>query len=278
MDVNSVVSRTIKLALILTIILSGITIYTHAQTIKRMRIATTTSVENTGLLYKLTEKFTDKTGIIIDIIAVGTGKAIKLGENGDVDLILVHARTAEDKFVNEGYGINRKDVMYNDFIIIGPKNDPAELKKAKTIKKAFSKLNKANQTFLSRGDDSGTHKKEKWLWKNINIKPSGIWYKEAGRGMSETILMADNMNAYTLTDRGTYQFIKDKINLDICFEGGKDLLNHYGIIAVNPKLHNNTNIEAATGFINWIITKEAQTIIKNYKKDGHKLFTPMHIN
>ncbi len=244
----------------------------HAE--KRLRMSTTTSTQNSGLLDVLLPPFEKANNVKVDVLAVGTGKALKLGQNGDVDVVFVHARPAEDKFVAAGYGVNRKDVMHNDFVIVGPKSDPAKLKEAKTSAEAFKKLAEGKAPFVSRGDDSGTNKKEKAIWKLAGIKPEGKWYLEAGQGMGPVLLMASEKQGYTLSDRGTYIAYEDKINLPILFQGDKDLFNPYGIIAVNPKKHPNAQYELAMKFIEYVTGPEGQKIIRNYKKKGKELFYP----
>lgn len=242
---------------------------------QRIKLATTTSTENSGLLDYLLPVFTEKTGIKVDVISVGTGKALKLGENGDVDLVLVHARTLEDAFVEKGFGVDRKDVMYNDFIILGPESDPAGIgKRAKTAAKAFLYIAKKKKSFISRGDNSGTNVKELSIWKKAGITPKGRWYKEAGMGMGEVITMANNLLAYTLADRGTYLAYKDKIDLVVLLEGDEVLFNPYGIIAVNPERHEHVDYEGATALINWITSEEGQTLIGEFRKNGEILFKP----
>jgi tungstate transport system substrate-binding protein len=240
----------------------------------RLRMATTTSTENSGLLDVLLPPFEKANSVKVDVIAVGTGKALKLGQNGDVDVVFVHARPAEDKFVAAGYGVDRRDVMHNDFVIIGPKKDPAKLKEAKSAKDAFKRLASGKAEFISRGDDSGTNKKEKAIWKAAGIVPKGKWYVEAGQGMGAVLQMAFQKNAYTLTDRGTYLAMKDKIHLPILFEGDKILFNPYGIIAVNPKKHPDVNYNMAKKFIEYLISPEGQKIIASFKKGGKQLFYP----
>jgi tungstate transport system substrate-binding protein len=199
-----------------------------------IRIATTTSTYETGILDYILKPFEEKHGVKVHIISVGTGRAIKLGENGDVDVILVHAREAEERFIKEGYGVNRRDVMYNDFIIAGPNDDPAGIAGLKNAKEALKRVRDKGYTFISRGDDSGTHKKEKYLWEQAGIEPAGQWYLESGQGMSATLRIADEKNAYCLVDRATYLFHREKIRLVNLVEGDKDLLNPYGVIAVSP--------------------------------------------
>jgi tungstate transport system substrate-binding protein len=237
-------------------------------------MSTTTSTENSGLLEVLVPPFEKADNCEVDVIAVGTGKALKLGEQGDVDVVFVHARPAEDKFVEEGYGVYRKDVMHNDFVVLGPPQDPAGLKQAKTVEEAFTLLAEGKAEFVSRGDDSGTHKKEKRLWKAAGLKPEGAWYVEAGQGMGAVLTMANNKNAYTMADRGTFIAYEDKIDLEIVFEGDKKLYNPYGIIAVNPKKHPDVNFDLAKKFIDYVTGAEGQKIIGDYKKKGKQLFFP----
>ena len=237
-----------------------------------IKLATTTSTENTGLLDELLPVFREKTNIQVDVIAVGTGKAITHGENGDVDVILVHARSREDAFVNDGFGVNRRDVMHNDFIIIGPASDPAGIKGMTSAAEALSTVASVQQDFLSRGDDSGTHTKEKSLWKAAGMTPSGSWYKETGQGMGAVLTMTNEVQAYTLTDRGTWLAMKDNLDLAVLVEGDPVLFNPYGVIAVNPDLHKHVNYEGAMAFISFLTGKEGQTIIRDFKKNGEPLF------
>jgi tungstate transport system substrate-binding protein len=240
----------------------------------RLRMATTTSTENSGLLDVLLPPFEKANSVKVDVIAVGTGKALKLGQSGDVDVVFVHARPAEDKFVAAGYGVDRRDVMHNDFVIVGPKSDPDKLKEAKSAIEAFKRLARGKAEFISRGDDSGTNKKEKAIWKAAGIVPKGKWYVEAGQGMGAVLQMAYQKKAYTLTDRGTYLAMKDKIDLPILFQGDKILFNPYGIIAVNPKKHPDVNYKMAEKFIQYVTSPEGQKIIASFKKGGQQLFYP----
>ena len=192
---------------------------------EHLRLATTTSTENSGLLAELLPPFEMVNDCKVDVIAVGTGKAIKLGETGDVDVIMVHARNKEDLFVNAGYGVDRRDVMYNDFVILGPANDPAGIKGSKSATKALARIAVSNSTFVSRGDDSGTHSREKQLWQKAGITPAGDWYLEAGRGMGEVIVMAGERQGYTMSDRGTYIAYSEKTPLKIVVEGDEGLFN-----------------------------------------------------
>lgn len=244
----------------------------------RLKLATTTSTDNSGLLNVLLPPFEKMFDVRVDVIAVGTGKALILGKNGDVDVILVHARSAEDQFVAEGYGVNRRDVMYNDFIILGPADDPAGVRGTKDAVAALRGISEKKIPFASRGDDSGTHKREKALWKEAEIEPAGDWYVETGQGMGATIQIADEKRAYTISDRGTYLAYKDKIELVILVQGDTDkLANPYGIIAVNPAKHPHVNYVNAMALIGWITSVEGQKIIGTYKRFGELLFHPMAI-
>lgn len=245
---------------------------------ERLKLSTTTSTENSGLLYELLPPFEKQFNVKVDIIAVGSGKAIKLGENGDADVVLVHERDFEDKFVADGYGVNRRDVMHNDFVVIGPTADPAGVSKAKTAAEAFKMIAKKRAPFVSRGDKSGTNSKELSLWRKAGAKPAGSWYMESGMGMGEVLIMAYEKGAYTLTDRGTYlAFQKEgKINLPILFEGDPTLFNPYGIIAVNPARHPSVNYIMAMALIGWVTSQEGQRIIADFGKGkyGAALFYP----
>ncbi len=240
----------------------------------RLRLATTTSTENSGLLHVLLPPFERETGMSVDVIAVGTGKAITLGKNGDVDVIMVHARRREDAFVAAGYGINRSDLMHNDFVIIGPPDDPAGIKGLTHAAEAFKRIAGTASNFLSRADDSGTNIKEKFIWKEAGIVPSGTWYKEAGQGMGAVITMANDMKAYTLSDRGTFLSMDNNIDLVILVQGDKNLYNPYGVIAVNPKRHTGIHYKGAMAFIHYLTSKEGQDIIRSYKRKGQELFYP----
>ncbi len=239
-----------------------------------LRLATTTSTYETGLLDHILPPFEKKHNVKVHIISVGTGKAIKIAENGDVDVILVHARKAEDKFVSDGYGVNRRDVMYNDFIIMGPTGDPAGVGGLNDAKQAFKQIHDRQQPFVSRGDESGTHKKESLLWSKVGLVPKGQWYLSAGQGMSATLRMADEKNAYVMVDRATYLFNKDKVRLKKLVEGDKDLFNPYGVIAVNPFKHKRAKYERAMALVAWLTTPQCQQMIAEYKKMGQHLYHP----
>jgi tungstate transport system substrate-binding protein len=239
-----------------------------------IRLATTTSTANSGLLDYLLPKFEASCACKVNVIAVGTGKALKLGEDGNVDVVLVHARPSEDAFVVAGHGIDRKDVMYNDFILIGPNNDPARIRGEKDVLAAMKKIADTQWKFVSRGDDSGTDQMEKSYWKALGIKPTGKWYTSTGQGMGEVLMMSGEMRAYTLTDRGTYITYRDKIGLPILLEGDARMFNAYGIIAVNPKKYPDANYSGATALINWITSAEGQKLIGDFKVGGEQLFHP----
>jgi len=240
-------------------------------------LQSTTSTANSGLYDHILPMFTKKTGIKVNVVAVGTGQAIKNAQNGDGDVLLVHAKSAEEKFVDEGYGVQRFDVMYNDFIIVGPEFDPAEIAGLQDAVAALKKIALTNAVFASRGDNSGTHKKEVSLWKAAGVDPtaeSGRWYRETGSGMGATLNAAVGMNAYALTDRATWISFKNKGNFVVAAEGDENLFNQYGVILVNPQRH--THIKASEGeaFINWILSNEGQSAIASYELEGQALFYP----
>jgi tungstate transport system substrate-binding protein len=237
-----------------------------------LRLATTTSTENSGLLEVLLPPFEAEAGCKVDVIAVGTGKAIKLGETGDIDVVLVHARSKEDAFVAAGYGVHRRDVMANDFVIVGSPEDPAAISGMNDATAALRRISAAGSMFVSRGDQSGTHTREKQLWAKAGLTPGGGWYLEAGRGMGEALTMADERQGYALTDRGTYIAYRDKITLQIVVEGDKRLFNPYGVIAVNPVKHSHVQHRLAMQFIDYLTSPEAKKIINDYKIGGEQLF------
>jgi tungstate transport system substrate-binding protein len=251
-----------------------ILLISNAQAELALRMATTTSTENSGLLTVLNPVFEKQHKVRIDVIAVGTGKALKLAENGDVDIVFVHAPAAEKVFVDAGYGVNRQAVMHNDFVILGPQNDPAQVRTAKTVNEVFRRISRQQVEFISRGDDSGTHKKEQILWQAAEIKPLGSWYVSIGQGMGQTLNIADEKQAYTLTDRGTYLAFQDKIDLTIVFENHPPLHNPYHIIAVNPKRYPFVHFDLAKQYINYLVSAQGQTIIAGFKKKGKQLFYP----
>ena len=240
-----------------------------------LMLATTTSTENSGLLRFLLPRFEAESDTKVRVISVGTGKAIRLGENGDVDVILVHSRPDEDRFVAEGHGVNRRDVMYNDFVIVGPQDDPAALRGKRDVIQAFDAINRTQAIFVSRGDDSGTHKKEMRYWAQLGKLPlQNPAYRAAGRGMGEILLMASELQGYALTDRATYSAMQSKIDLELLVEGDERMFNPYGVIAVNPAKYPDINFEAATRFIAWITSPAGQQSIGKFRIDGDPAFFP----
>lgn len=239
-----------------------------------LKLATTTSTYETGLLDHILPAFEKKHNARVYVISVGTGKAIKLGENGDVDVILVHARRMEDKFVAEGFGVNRREVMYNLFLIVGPPADPAGICGLKDAPEAMKRIFNTKQRFVSRGDDSGTHALEKHLWAKAKLRPAGEWYLEVGQGMTATLIIADEKNGYVLIDRATYLVNRNKVRLVKLVEGGADLLNPYAIIAASPYKHGSVKYELAMTLIGWLTSRECQKMIAGYRKDGKQLYYP----
>ena len=269
------VCRTVVLLLLASLIPAG---FAGAQE-KVLLMATTTSTEDTGLLNVIAPEFKKATGIDLRWTATGTGKALKLGESCDVDVLMVHAPDAEKKFVADGFGINRKEIMYNDFVIIGPAADPAGVK-GKSVKDALQAIQAKKANFVSRGDKSGTHMMELDLWKvsGAAIPEKEAWYAQAGQGMMATITIAAEKNGYTLADRGTYIKYENNLGgnppLKILVEGDQTLLNQYSVIAVNPAKCQKAQVELATKFSNWIAGPEGQKVIKEFKVMGKPLFTP----
>jgi len=240
-------------------------------------VASTTSTRNSGLYDHILPVFTKNTGIEVRVVAVGTGQAIRMAANGDSDVLFVHHTASEKKFVADGFGVERFDVMYNDFVIVGPKSDPAGVTGTKDVTKALADIAENKAAFASRGDDSGTHKKELGLWKAAGADPkaaSGSWYRETGSGMGATLNTASAMNAYALTDRATWLKFKNKGDLQILVEGDERLFNQYGIILVNPKKHSHVKAEAGQEFIDWVLSKEGQMAIGEYRIEGLQAFFP----
>jgi tungstate transport system substrate-binding protein len=240
--------------------------------------SSTTSTENSGLFSYILPLFEKASGVKVKVVARGTGAAIEMGKRGDADVVLVHARELELKAVQEGWFIDRHDVMYNDFVIIGPSGDPAKIKGIKSAAEAFKKIANSGAGFVSRGDKSGTHTKELSLWSKTGLDPKGkAWYFEVGSGMEKTQRVANEKKAYTLTDRGTWLATKDKDRLQmlILLEGDKVLFNQYGVMAVNPQKHKHVKYADAMKFVNWLISKEGQQAIAAFKdKNGNPLFIP----
>ena len=239
-----------------------------------IRLATTTSTANSGLIDFLLPRFTAVTGFEVHLIAVGTGKALRLGREGDVDVVLVHARQAEDEFVADGYGVDRADVMYNDFIIVGPVADPAGVADSNSVAEVFRNIHASKHPFVSRGDDSGTHKRELILWQSAEKTPAGSWYREVGQGMGKTLQIANEVDGYTITDRGTWLAYQSKLDIKLLYEDDPPLFNPYGIIAVNPARHADVNYSGASKLIQWMTSPEAQKMIGEFKIKGQQLFVP----
>jgi tungstate transport system substrate-binding protein len=242
-----------------------------------LRLATTTSTDNSGLLKYILPAFEKSSGYQVHVIAVGTGKALRMGQDGDADVLLVHAPPAEEKFMAADYGVNRRYVMYNDFIIVGPKNDPAGIRGLKTARSALAKIASTKSVFVSRGDDSGTNKKEKILWKEAGIQPQGSWYKAAGQGMGKVLLMTDELRGYTLIDRGTWLAMHGKVGLQILVQGDKELFNPYHVMAVNPARYPDVNYTGAMAFISWLTSVKGQRLIGDFRVAGQELFVPTAI-
>jgi tungstate transport system substrate-binding protein len=244
---------------------------------EHLRLATATSTENSGLLSFLLPSFEQRSHVKVEVIAVGSGQALKLAENGDVDAVFSHAPELEEAFMKAGFGVNRRDVMYDDFIIVGPPGDPAHLRGALSAAQAFKMLAAAQAPFISRGDESGTHEKEKALWKAAGVTPSGTAYVSAARGMAEVLLMASERQAYTLTDRAMFLVHKGHGKLAIVFDGDPILFDPYTITAVNPARYPRVKYLEAMQLIGWLTSPEGQRLISSFKLDGEILFHPTAI-
>lgn len=244
---------------------------------KEIILSTTTSTQDSGLLDYLLPEFTKDTGYDVKTVAVGTGQALKMGEDGEADVLLVHAKASEEEFIKAGHSLQRFDVMYNDFILIGPKDDALVKSNSNNeVLKALQYISDNKIKFVSRGDDSGTHKAELKLWKALNIVPAGDWYVSAGKGMGAVIQMADEMKAYTISDRATFLSMQDKTDVDIVVEQDPALYNQYGVIAVNPNKNDKINSKGADAFVDWILSDKVQKLIGQFgvEKYGQPLFTP----
>jgi tungstate transport system substrate-binding protein len=244
---------------------------------KFITVASTTSTEQSGLFKYLLPMFEKKTGIHVRVVAVGTGQALDIGRRGDADVLLVHAKPLEEKFIAEGYGVKRQDVMYNDFVLIGPKSDPAGVAGTKDVAAAFRKIKEAQAPFVSRGDRSGTHFAELEIWKLAGIdiaKAKGPWYRDTGQGMGPALNTAAAMNAYILSDRGTWLSFKNRGELTIAVEGDRRLFNQYGVMLVNPARHPHVKVALGQAFIDWLLSAEGQQAIADYKINGEQLFFP----
>ena len=242
---------------------------------QRLILATTTSTEDSGLLDYILPDFEETYNVEVDVVAVGTGQALALGENGDADVLLVHARAREDAFVEAGHGSARHDVMYNDFVIVGPPDDPAGIRGMERATAALQQIAETEAAFVSRGDDSGTHTKELAIWGEAGIDPEGDWYVSAGQGMGAVLGLADELRAYTLSDRATYLARRaEGLELEILVEGDPILFNPYGVIPVNPETHPNVNADLAQMFVDWLTSVETQELIASFEVNGEQLFTP----
>jgi len=240
-------------------------------------VASTTSTEQSGLFGHLLPAFDRDTGIKVRVVAVGTGQALDIGRRGDADVVFVHDRAAEDKFMAEGQGVKRSPVMYNDFVLIGPKSDPAKVAGGKDILEALRKVDAAKVPFVSRGDRSGTHAAELRYWKDAGVdleKAKGPWYRDTGSGMGPALNTAASLNAYILADRGTWLSFKNRGELAIAVQGDKRLFNQYGVMLVNPDKHPNVKKELGQAFIDWLVSPRGQAVIAAYKIDGEQLFFP----
>ncbi|WP_112718563.1 substrate-binding domain-containing protein [Moritella yayanosii] len=244
----------------------------HAADDMTIRLATTTSTYHSGLLDFLLPEFKKDTGYTVDVLAAGTGKSLRMGQNGDVDLVMTHAPKSEAKFVDAGYGVLPRQLMYNDFVLVGPKADPAKINAGNDVVKALAGIASYNATFISRGDDSGTNKKELSLWAQTNMEPNFAGYKAVGQGMGPTLNMASELQAYTLTDRGTWLAYQNKLDLKIVVQGDQRLFNPYQVILVNPSRYPGINYQGAKIFSDWLVNPKAQTMINSYKRNGKQLF------
>jgi tungstate transport system substrate-binding protein len=237
-------------------------------------VSSTTSTEQSGLFAYLLPAFTAQTGIGVKVVAVGTGQALDIGRRGDADVVFVHDRPAEDKFMAEGQGVRRFDVMYNDFVIVGPKADPADIAGGKDVIGALRKIAEAKAPFISRGDRSGTNAAELRYWKDAGITPAGDWYRDIGQGMGPALNTAAAMGAYTLSDRGTWLSFKNRADLAILVEGDRRLFNQYGVMLVNPAKHSAVKVKEGQAFVDWLISPAGQHTIAGYKVNGEELFFP----
>jgi tungstate transport system substrate-binding protein len=244
---------------------------------KSIVVASTTSTQDSGLFGHILPLFKAKTGIDVKVVAQGTGQALDTARRGDADVVFVHAKSQEEKFLSEGFGVKRYPVMYNDFVLIGPKTDPAGVKDGKDVVAALKTIKAKNAPFISRGDRSGTHSAELRLWKAADIdiaKDKGPWYKEIGQGMGAALNMASASNSYVLSDRGTWLHFKNRGDLAVLVEGDKRLFNQYGVMLVNPKKHANVKADLGQQFIDWLVSPEGQQAIAGYKINGDQLFYP----
>ncbi|WP_299690074.1 substrate-binding domain-containing protein [uncultured Vibrio sp.] len=243
-----------------------------AEDVSHIKLATTTSTYHSGLLDYLLPEFEKDSGIKVDVLAAGTGKSLRMGENGDVDLVMTHAPQAEENFVEQGFGILPRKLMYNDFMIVGPQTDPANIASQENITSVFTAIANTNATFISRGDDSGTHKKELGIWAQTKMEPNFGGYRSVGQGMGPTLNMTSEMQGYTITDRGTWLAYQNNLDLKILFQGDEDLFNPYQVILVNPKRYPEINYQAAKAFSDWLVNPKGQKLINEFKLHGKQLF------
>lgn len=257
-------------------VLLALGVWADSQAAERLKLATTTSTENSGLLAQLHPAFERRHGVRVHTISVGTGKALRLGRNGDVDVVLVHARKAEDAFVAQGYGVRRRAVMYNDFVIVGPASDPAGVFRTPNVHEALRRIRNSRSLWFSRGDDSGTHKKEMALWRESGVAAFGPWHRALGQGMGRTLMAADEKGGYAMTDRGTYIALRSKGRIALRIQGprGERLHNPYSVIAVNPGRHPHVRFDLAAKYIDFLTSAEGQGIIRNFRLMGKALFHP----
>jgi tungstate transport system substrate-binding protein len=264
--------RTAILAVLLTVTAVGCTRSTPAE--QSLTLATTTSTQDSGLLDVLVPMFRKQAGVEVKVVAVGTGQALQLGRRGDADVLLVHDPASEEKFMAEGFGVLRQEVMYNDFVLVGPKDDAAKVQGQKSAAEAFARIASQGSLFISRGDESGTHQKERQIWRQAEVDPQGDWYIRAGAGMSQVLRMADQKQAYTLSDRGTYLAQGQGIGLSILLQGDPLLVNRYSVIVVNPEKHPHVHHQAARKFAAFLLSQEVQGKIAAFGADryGQPLF------
>jgi tungstate transport system substrate-binding protein len=261
--------------LLMTLALSAASPVSWAQ--KFITVASTTSTEQSGMFKQLLPIFTKKTGIEVRVVALGTGQSLDMARRGDADVVFVHARSLEEKFIGDGYGVKRLPVMYNDFVLVGPKSDPAKIAGGKDTLEALRKIKGAAAPFVSRGDRSGTHTAELTLWKQAGIDiaaEKGPWYRDTGQGMGPALNTASSMNGYILTDRATWISFKNRGDLAILVEGDKRLFNQYGVILVNPEKHKHVKKEMGQAFIDWVVSSEGQKAIADFKIGSEQLFFP----
>ena len=266
--------KSLQLLLVRTVLAAVLALVSVIGLADSIRLAVTTSTYNSGLSDNLLSHYARVSNTQVQVISVGTGKALKMGKNGDVDLLMTHAPQAEAYFIDQGFGIEAQRVMHNDFILVGPEEDKAQVSGAQTVIQGLSLIKESNQRFISRGDDSGTHKRELQLWQYLGALPDFDGYLESGRGMGHSLQMASEMGAYAMTDRGTWLALKDKLELTLVLEGDPRLLNPYQVMLVNPKRHSHANINSAREFAQWLVSSAGQEAIGNFRINGEVLFVP----